>query len=308
MGAQYDRDELWLGSANLTDRAWDGRNTEAVLHARVVPRVGEGLADGLVKGVATEVPRNALAADQSAEDYPTEQALDRLRNRIAADWDAHLDRDEATGVLRCETKVAPLRVADRAEFSVRLLGQTGWVSWRPAITVVDLPATALHRQTELLELELRSTQLPDLVVSWVARATMHPPIEIARDRAVLARLMGPRAFLLWLRTLLDEVTGHAGDDLWPERPTDQPRQTLAFLHGNSGMTTPTLESVLKAWVRNPATVLQIDRALKCWARDIRATLPEDADEDDREALRQLARFETAWSMIRDGLRLGGTVS
>lgn len=296
-------DELWLGSANLTERAWDGRNTEAVVHARVVPQVGEGLIDGLVNGLSTEVLHDELVTAPPAEN-PAEKALERLRNRIAATWDARLERDEASDTVRCETELAPFRDGDGASLSARLLGQTDWVQWKPRTTAVEFAAPELHRQTELVELELRSTEVPDLAASWVARAVMNPPLDIGRDRAVLARLMGPGAFLAWLRALLGDVSGGASGDPWPERTRGAPRQPASWKIGVSR--TPTLESVLRAWIRNPATVRQVDRELETWAREIREALPEDADENDREALREVGRFEAAWRVIRDGLDLGAT--
>ena len=303
-------DDLWLGSANLTERAWDGRNTEAVVHAKVEPHVGEGLVDGLVNGLATEVSSDALATDESIKN-PVEQALDCLRNRIAALWDVRLEHDEATGIFQCKAMVAPLRLNDKAKLSVRLLGQTNWVMWQPSATTLELPPTAIHRQTELLELLLRSSELPDLAVSWVDRAAMVPPPDIARDRAVLARLMGPRAFLIWLRSVLDEITGELDDDLWPEPTNGQVQQPLVPASpSGSAMTwtTPTLESVLRTWVRNPAAILQVDRALETWAREFRAARSEEAKRDDREALRELHRFEAAWRVIREGLHLRSTAS
>ena len=295
-------DELWLGSANLTERAWNGRNTEVVVHARVVPPVGEGLLEGLVNGLSTEVCLDDLPT-APAPPNPAEQALEQLRNRIAATWDARLERDESTNILRCETRPAPLRGYDGASLSARLLGQTDWVQWAPKRTGVEFAATDLHRQTELVELELRSTEVPDLTASWVARAVMHPPIDIDRDHAVLARLMGPRAFLAWLRALLDDVTGGPGGNPWPERPKAPPQPASAQSRGSA---TPTLESVLRAWTRKPAAVRQVDRALETWAREMRKALSEHADEDVQEALRELGRFEAAWRVIRDGLDLGAT--
>ena len=303
-------DELWLGSANLTERAWDGRNTEAVVHARVTSQVGEGLVDGLVKGLATEVRYGQLVTGPPAED-PAEQVLERLRNHIAATWDARLERDDASGTFRCETQAAPLRATDGASLSARLLGQTDWVQWAPNATAVEFSGTALHRQTELVVLELRSTEVPALVISWVARADMHPPFDVARDRAVLARLMGPRAFLTWLRTLLDDVTGGAGDDPWPERKGEERPEPASRYGGGSPSATqgaPTLESVLMAWIRNPTAVRQVDQALKTWTREIRDALPENAGQDDRSALRDLDCFEEAWNVIRNGLDLEGTGS
>ena len=294
-------DELWLGSANLTERAWDGRNTEAMVHARMVPHVGESLIDGLVNGLSTEVLHDELVTVPSAED-PAEKALERLRNRIAAIWVARLERDEASDTVQCETELPPLRNNDGASLSARLLGQTDWVQWKLRATAVEFAAPELHRQTELVELELRSTEVPDLTASWVARAVMNPPLDIGRDRAVLARLMGPGAFLAWLRALLGDVSGGAGGDPWPERTHGAPRPPGSWQ--SRVYKTPTLESVLRTWMRNPAAVHQVDRELEKWAREIREVFSEDADENDREALREVGRFEAAWRVIRDGLDLG----
>ena len=167
---------------------------------------------------------------------------------------------------------------------------------------MEFAAPELHRQTELVELELRSTEVPDLTASWVARAVMNPPLDIGRDRAVLARLMGPGAFLAWLRALLGDVSGGAGGDPWPERTPGAPRPPASWQ--SRVYKTPTLESVLRTWMRNPAAVHQVDRELEKWAREIREVFSEDADENDREALREVGRFEAAWRVIRDGLDLG----
>ena len=61
-------------------------------------------------------------------------------------------------------------------------------------------------------------------------------------------------------------------------------------------------------MRNPTTVLQVDRALDTWAREIRAGVAIDADEEERRAVQELDHFENAWKVIREGLHLGSTVS
>ncbi|MCA9547175.1 MAG: phospholipase D family protein [Myxococcales bacterium] len=297
-------DELWLGSANLTQRAWDGRNTEAVVHARVASTVGNGLVDGLIEGLAVEVdPDDLIGGGQVAD--PAEAAFDALRNRIAASWDARLTRNPRSGAYECETSAALLASSDDATLTVRLLGQPAGVAWPRGATRVTLPATAPHRQTELVVLELRSTATQDLAASWLARATLDPPPDVARDRAVLARLMGPRAFLAWLRALLDEVAGEGGDEAWPEDPRRRASARDAGWSGGSGVlyAAPTLESVLRAWVRNPSAVQQVDRALETWGRELRAALPEDAGEEERQALGELERFESTWAVVRQGLDL-----
>ena len=302
-------DELWLGSANLTERAWNGRNTEAVVHARVMRQVGDGLVDGLVNGIATQVRHNLLVSDPPNENG-TELALGRLRNRIAGSWNARLERDEKSGTFLCEAQSSPLRNVDEASLSVRFLGQTDWVDWESRATAVKLPALALHRQTELLEFELRSNQIDDIVVSWVARAEMDPPPDFARDQAVLARLMGPKAFLTWLRALLDDVRDDSGCALWPETTSAVGHQLENSRMGGTSVVSraPTLESVLRAWIRTPEAVRRVDLILEPWIREIRDAFSEDPAQDEREALQQINHFEAQWRVIREGLELGGPVA
>jgi hypothetical protein len=297
------QDELWLGSANLTQRAWDGRNAEAVLHARVARNVGDGLAEGLV-GHAVEVALSDLSIEPVAE-CAAEAALDVLRNRIAAGWDACLTRNPKTGEHICTLTEPPLSEPDAAVLTVRLLGQSGAVDWLPGAREVSLPATPLHLQTELVVLELRSSLVPELRAQWVARATLDPAPDLTRDRAVLARLMGPRAFLAWLRALLDETSSDVGDEPWPEDPEGRTLPKRSGWSDGGGVLygAPTLESVLRAWVRNPAAVQQVDRAIETWGRELRRALAEDASADEHAALQEVEHFESTWAVVRQGLDL-----
>ncbi|WP_295383957.1 phospholipase D family protein [uncultured Thiodictyon sp.] len=296
-------DHLWLGSSNLTERAWDGRNTEAVLHLLVKPCVGKGLCEGLVEGLASEVLASELPTSAPEEDAE-EVRLDRLRNRIAGAWTAvlHLRPDGSGFVLR--SAAPPLLAEDRAGLTVCILGSHDQRDWVVSATEVCLPAVPLHQQTELIELTLSTKSPTSQSVAWLARAPLDPAPDIGRDRAVLARLMGPRAFLAWLQALLNEIAGDSGDRPWPPdnkngasssdpRPFDS---TLLF-------PAPTLEAVLRAWTRDPSSVRHVDRAITTWAEGIRLNVTDDADEYERDALGELQRFEEAWRVIRVGLSL-----
>ena len=302
-------DELWLGSANLTERAWDGRNTEVVVHVKLRPDVGDELIEGLVEGLATEVTVDELTPDAPVEDE-IEKSLDKLRNRIAACWDASLVSVKEGDRLKCEVSVAPLNEHDDAILTVRLLGQTTWVRWEPNLTAVDLPKPHFHQQTELMEMLIRSTVAPELNVSWIARAVMEPPLDLTRDRAVLARMMGPRAFLVWLRNVLGEIPGETDDVNWPapeNKPVPQ-HDTPKVDNSKKYWKSPSLENILKAHARNRSTALQeVDRAMSIWAKEIRDGFSDEADSEDRNAMRELDQFEEVWKVIREGLRIGNVL-
>jgi len=301
-----DGDHLWLGSANLTKRAWSGLNTEVVAHLQVAPTVRDGLVNGIVDGLSTEVPRDS-DVDPPLPDDPIEKHLDEHRNRIAAMWDARLIRSKEVPGYRCKLGRSPVGRRDRVALTVRLLGQAPAVPWIPDSLEVVLAPVPPHHETELLSLELRALDRPSSSVSWISRAHLEPPPEVTRDRAVLARLMGPRAFLSWLRSMLDEITGDEGGDTWPEpEPRDPDGGDWRKAYG-SRLEAPTLEAVLRAWARDPEAVRRIDQALFLWAVEMRKALAEEWDASEQEALSELSRFEDAWKVVRTGLGLGEAV-
>ena len=306
-----DFDQVWLGSANLTERGWNGSNTELVIHGHVTAEVSDGLLDSIVSQLAIEIDDIAdLDTDESLEltDDPVKKKLDDLRNEIAANWkEAKLVGDEKAGKVSCHTTQAPLLNNDVAELQARLLGQKNWISWQPNTVKIQFPWTTLHRRTELVELILRSTKDPDKTVPWVARAVSDPPLTIERDRAVLARLMGPKAFLLWLSSMLGEIIGQSPGNSWPKRMTREPKNRGAASYV---LKPPTIESVLRTWVEDQKKVRSVDNAMKRWDQEIKNIQRHELEPDDKDAQEELIRFQDElrrfreiWLVIRKGLRL-----
>ncbi len=287
-------DELWLGSANLTRRGWTGANAELVAHLRVKALVGDDIAE-LADGLE-EVVLDELVPDDSDAEMEGEAQLDELRNRIAGSWSGELSWIDGTGRLRCSTSSPPIEKADGAELWARLLAQDAAdaVAWTPGQREVVFGETESHKLTELLVLELRWEADTDVQVSWVERAALDPPPGEERDRNALGRLMGPRALLTWIRSILDEFSSEGDESPWPEGERSRARTDdgAAF----TLPPVPTLESVLRAWIRDPRRVLQVDRVLRNWA-----TAAKPALEEDEEAANALEKFQEAWGVVRDGL-------
>ncbi len=296
-----DGDHLWLGSANLTDRAWSGKNSEAMIHLRVAPVLGVELRSGLVDNVSRLVPLEDLPSDATPAD-PREALADAIRNRIASNWNGTL-RAAPDGAWELVLSAPPLLPTEDAELAVKLVGAPTTQNWPKGAAFVTLPARRLHQLTELVELRLSIRGDPPVRVGWVARAEMDPPPTMERDDAVLARLMGPAAFLRWLRQMLDEAMGDEDGELWPERKGPFDRATGRAAWNGTGL--PTLEGVLRAWSRDPSVVTRLDRAVVTWASDIRQHAADSEDERDRAALAQLDVFLAQWTVLRDGLGAGG---
>lgn len=298
-----DGDHLWLGSANLTARAWGGLNTEAVAHFRVATTVGDALVDEVMK------PCRRLTLEELAgptEEDERQKALDSRRNQIAAEWDGRLKR-QADGSFLLSTSPCPLPTGAEAVLTCRMVGGPDLVSWPAGQETVALPPVRAHEETELVELHLTLLGEPIAKVAWVARAPLDPPPSVERDRAVLSRLMGPRAFLLWLRQLIDEVVGDDDDEGWP------PRDGVVGAKGRSPARArrdafPTLESVLRAWSRDQTAIARLDRAVQTWAAHVQAHPPEDASPEETQALRELDLFLGQWGVLRQGLGLGGAAT
>lgn len=178
-------DRLWVGSANLTARAWGGGNAEVMAELEVKREVGDALIEEFVKSVAEAVPVDQLAAEPPPDD-PVEEALDDARNRLAAMWeDARLRVDGDR--LWCELGRPPLKPDAPVALSVGLLGSGGLVSWPNKKRRVGLQTPPLQQRTELLVLELRSTVNPEQTVRWVARTPMEPPPTVESGTAPCCR-------------------------------------------------------------------------------------------------------------------------
>ncbi len=291
-------DRLWLGSANLTRRAWGGGNAECMAELEVHREVGDALIEEFVKSVAETVPEDQLASDAPPDDAVLRE-LDQVRNRIAAAWAQARLRVEGDR-LWCDAGTPPVAGRDPVTLAVGLLGGDDLRAWPADQRSLDLPRPPLPQLTELVVLELRSTVEPEHVVRWVARTPLDPPPGVERDRAVLARLMGPRAFLAWLRTLLHEVAGDEADPRWP------PARRVAGTAGGGSrlpLRSPTLEAVLRAWAQDREAVVRVDRAIRTWAAEIRAAHEGTGEPDEIDALGQLAAFERNWAVVRAGLGL-----
>jgi len=289
-------DDLWLGSANLTRRGWEGSNAEIVAHLRISPSVGDDLAE-LVDGLE-DIPLEDIPTEESDEEIEGATALDELRNRIAGSWSGELRRMDHTGRWRCTTSTPPMTQTDKAVLSARLLGQhpSQAVTWAADRRDIEFAEAQLHEETELVVLELRWNEDADVRVSWVQRAPMRPPPSAERDRDALGRLMGPRAMLAWIRSILEEFSGEAEDSPWPE-PNGRPGGSGAAARSTKPPT-PSLEAVLRAWIRDPKRLREADRVLQDWAKAAKTVANDD------EAVAELERFQKAWEIVRNGLDAG----
>ena len=102
--------------------------------------------------------------------------------------------------------------------------------------------------------------------------------------------------LAWIRSILEEFSGEAEDSPWPE--PDGRRGGPGVAARSTKPPVPSLEAVLRAWIRDPKRVREADRVLQTWAKAAKTAV------DDAEAVAELEQFQKAWKIVRDGLDAG----
>lgn len=279
------RRTLWLGSANATQRGWKGANAEVLARLSVSEEVGIGL-ETFVKEIAREANLEELPP---AEEDELEERLEEARRQVAARWEVTQRVDGETPTLEAGAPPHPDDV--EIALTVGILGQPR-AEWPRGKHTLELPPLIPAYQTELVSCEL---SLEDKTLSWIQHTPMDPPPTGERDRQALARYLDPRTFLLWVRSLLagDALIDGGGD--W-NAPSPRPNPEQHEL--GPDWWAPTLEEVLKAWARDPASVAEVDRKV---SRYLDVMLKERRDEYTDEDRNILIDFQGSWNVLRSEL-------
>ena len=288
---------LWLGSPNLTGRAWD-RNAEAFAEIGVQRRDGataaKALCDGLetFQQIARPVRREDLGVTLSEDG--DQEALEIARRQVAARLCGRQRRGEA-GTTIVEAFDRPPHPNDPHIFL--FVGQLGkpTVPWPRDTMSLSIPDTDPSSATDLVSVRL---SLNDQSLSWTQLVPFDPPLPPSRDMSILRDYLGARGILSWIRDELDDAMETDGGGAWDKETghhlsCQPPRGTMAF-------DLPTVEQALRAWMRDPARLNAVDRILHAVAANPSQT------EDDAEARRHLEAFSRSWKTVRTGLT-GGAV-
>jgi hypothetical protein len=280
--------KMWVGSANATRRAWSGRNVEIIAELEAAAEFQGGLDHML--GMGQPVTESALTAEPPEEVDTTRDRLDRAREHVAAHWDGRLDR--ANDNITLWASVAP----DPPDVDLVLeagLATADLFVWPRGATRLDLGAYPLSLHTEFVQLRL---SFEGYECSWLQRCPAVPPIDERRDRAALAKHLGPRAFLDWLRALLqgDVAGGDEASDAWDGKAARGKRHAddlgLAFQQ-------LTLEDMLSCWARDAKAFVRADERLSTYVEQVIAEA-DDLTVEDRDRLTSL---HDVWSTLRSEL-------
>jgi hypothetical protein len=234
------------GSANATERAWSGRNSEVMIELEAGEAFNPGLA--FLIGKATPVTIEELAAAEQATSASETDALEESRKALIACWDPILRRDGAQFILDARTKPMLANAGHRLEAGHANGDLLAW----PADSIrLDLGVIPLSLQSGFIQVRLRSEEG---ALRWMQRVAVDPTLDEKRDLAALARHMGLRAFHDWMRAMLGGETVPVGDTAWDD-------DTAGSAQGREGLgyNRLTLEDILTAWARDKTAFGRVDR-------------------------------------------------
>lgn len=241
--------DIVAGSANATDRAWSGRNAEAVARFTGGSPEIEGIE--AIVGSAFPIHGELLQSLTETDRDIAEQRLEYLRWMLT-DLPLDLRRDGTNFTLLCDP--AP-SIPSEAKLEVGL-ATTLLFPWTQGAIEVALGDVPLSLQTDLVQFRVSLGDLPPAV--WLRRIAVSPSIDAARDSAAIGRLLSVAGLQTWLREMLEGDAGAGTENDWDgdEEPNRVGRH-LSWKHDGFA-----LEDVLSAWARDDLEKLRrVDRML-----------------------------------------------
>jgi hypothetical protein len=280
--------QLWLGSANATERGWKGRNFEAVSELTITRESAEAIEE-FVARCELFTPNAVTPGDDEDE-----EALEYARKLICNRWSLRqqFGEDEVDIVA---SSIPPIEgVTIRLEVAV--LGGA-WHVWPLDKSSMLVSGVRRRQRSNFLQLRLSRG---DKMCAWLYVSPCEPPPDEERDRALIAEYLGPHTFLVWLRSVLADRPANAAGGDWDEDPPGPPGDGTSNGRGVPALDlVPTLEEILKAWARDPSAFVSADEKVRSYFHEIERHARENGAAADVE---MLEGFRRTWETLAAELR------
>ncbi len=273
---------FWMGSANATDRGWNGMNVEIVARMEVDRTLWEGLQNWV--GRASLVDMAGLAAE--ATEDAAQQRLEDERKRLAAKWKGRLYFEaEHTRLVADSFKPSPVDAAVRLRVGLFTTGEMQL--WPSGSAEVLLARASSAEQTGLVRMELSHADGSRL--EWLMCCACEPELGVARDVAALSEYLGPGSLLAWWKASLKTENGFGADD----EPWDAPDSLGAGVGvGERAEDRLTLEDMLRGWAKSPSVFKREGAKIAGYIEHWKKTNGESDG-----AAQELAHMHGLWQMI-----------
>jgi PLD-like domain len=271
-----------VGSANLTNHAWLGRNWEAFF----VIRGSHELADELWQWCEAQAHIYRLPNLANIEREP-QDPLDDLRNELAEVEMLLIDIDGQQSRLVSDRLSAILGRSGCTLNVARFTTPSSWAQWRSGDSEARLEPCESYERTSFV---LMRGAYAGREAVWVHNVRVDPPIGQERDREAFVRLLGVEDFLRYLEGLLDEAGAESistGSQDSREGPSAHARDVDLFR----------LEDLLRRLNRDIHSLDELDETVQRYQK-LFATTAMPTEERER-----MERFLFLWAAISTGMRM-----
>ncbi len=270
---------LWLGSPNLTQRAWS-RNFEIVAD---LVAAGRDPWSAVLEDLVRHANRFELPTRQEEKE---EDRTEELRKVLCVELDCHQERNGD------DVSLVATRWPKDPQGKVELLVGLPWadrvpVAWPWGETRLSLGQLKLEECSDFLLFVLRDGEDE---TGWLMHAPFRPALKEDRDRTAVASYLGPDGYLRLISEELQPARSSAP-------PWDAPQRGSGGRNSPVGLyrDLPTLEGLLRLSIREPErlkavakTVAMLEQEAAKWSMD--STLRAE----DREAL---DAFRRLWAEV-----------
>lgn len=299
LASQGREHTLWLGSPNLTQRAW-GRNAECFAQVGLQRRQsGREVLAGMDAFLSMTSPYEHPASDALTEEVQ-QSSIEDLRTKVVqALGDACQLEEQGRTFLGTSAPVAmawakglhmswsPLSAKDMQPL-VLTRRRSEW-----------LGGQALHTRSNLLSFKLT---LADEATSWVQCVPWSPPLGAERDAEAFRTYLGPTQSLAWLADVLQGKRVSEGGGAWNDDEDHLPSSRLHARGHSSKPDLPTLEQMLRYWLIGKGTAEEIEQILSVWQLQGREVTKGEGHANS-EAVEHLKALSRAWEVIKKAPRV-----
>jgi hypothetical protein len=269
---------LWLGSPNLTERAWS-RNFEIVAELCAMGRDPWG-------DVLEELARHARRFEPPATRQEKRNPTEDLRKALCADLKCHQQRDgNSVMLVASKWPSVPEGAAD-------LLVGLPWtdrepIAWPWGTTRLSLGRAKLEECSDFLLFVLRQEAGE---ARWLMHAPFIPGLEADRDRAAIASYLGPDGYLRLISEEMEPARSSAPPWDAPHTGFGQASSRIVYEVG-----LPTLEGLLRLALRNPERLRAVAETVAMLEQEaVKWSLDSTLDSVQRTALDDFRRL---WSEV-----------
>jgi len=286
--AKGKRRQLWIGSANATDRGWGGRNFEIVAELAV----NQEVADGIEAFVDTCERYTPIVVE--AKEDEVEQALEKARKALSGRWS--LRQIIVDGALQIVASTPPPIADPGIAVEVAAMGGA-WKLWPSGTDRIAAGTVREWERTDFVQIRVR---LGEIVCAWLQIAPCDPPPDEKRDHGLIAQYLDPHTFLLWLRSLLADSNVEAAGGDWDADRDQSPGALPNGSHALDLGSIPTVEEILRAWARDAGAFRIANQKVKTYLSELERRAAEtEAPSDTGDLLRM---FRKTWETLAGELQ------